>query len=476
MSEKRPNVLFLFDDQHHASCLGLAGHPFIQTPNLDALSRRGTIFESMYTCSAICGPSRTSFFLGNYLRTHNHFFNDGDLLREFPSMLTELGKAGYTRVQSGKNHLPFSIANDFDALWTDGTLRRELDERGVELPPQEPGWHQNFMSSKWDMDEKDHRAVWTAQKTIDFLNTPEAKENPFFIWTSFAPPHAPHVPPEELDDLYNPDDIPVDWEEYFAFERSRMQNRPMIEDFWKAGSVRHDIDIFKKAVCRYLSLITLVDREIGRVLSTLRGQGLDDDTIIIFTADHGDFAGNFGQLGKNLPGYEDLLRIPFIYVDPYREDHGRHVQGMYQNVDLFPSLMERLGLPVPHTVQGRSFLPALDGCPGSSRDYIFAETSMEKTIQSRDWKLTFFVRHPERGQLFRMSPTPNELENLWDNPDYTHIKAKLMSEMMTWMVSCEQPGCMCSDWEEYISTPWYDWLRGQPDQVAVPGCKPRNEK
>ena len=254
-----------------------------------------------------------------------------------------------------------------------------------------------------------------------------------------------------------------------------MQNRPMIEDFWNIGSVRQDISVFQKAVCRYLAMITMTDREIGRILETLSEEGLEGETIVFFTADHGDFAGHFGQLGKNIPGYDDIMRVPFIYFDPKRQDDGRCIRGMYQNVDVFPSLLDRLGLPVPPTVQGRSFLPALDGYPGSSREYVFSETAMEKTVRSREWKLTFYVRHPHKGQLFRMGVAPDETNNVWNDPSCAQVKAEMMEALMAWMVSCEQPDAMCETWEEYIDTPWYRWLVQQPGQVAIPEPSYTNE-
>ena len=462
---QKTNILFLFDDQHHAGCCGFAGHPLVQTPNLDALAQKGATFNNMFACSAICGPSRTSFFTGAYLRTHGHFYNDGDLMRPFPSMLTELRKAGYASFQSGKNHLPYKVARDFDEMRTMKNYNDEMEDKDIKQVNAE-SFHQYFMSAPWKKDEDTHRGVWTAQQTIDFLNSEKSKQQPFFAWTSFAPPHSPHVPPESLDKMYDPKDIPVDWEAYEKFERSRMQKRPMMEEFWKVGSVRHDVSIFQKAVCRYLALVTLVDREVGRILEALDEQGLADNTIVIFTADHGDFAGHYGQLGKNLPAYDDLIRIPFIYHDPQKPFHGRVVEDMHQNVDLFPSLMDRLGLETPPTVQGQSFLPALEGRPGSGRDFVFAETSMEKTVRSKDWKLTYFVRHPEKGQLFRMGHNPDETKNLWDDSAYSHIKQSLLSELMAWMVRCEQPDGMCSTWEKYIDTPWYNWLSQQSGEVA----------
>jgi arylsulfatase len=466
MSKERPNVLFLFDDQHNAGCLGFLGHPLIKTPNLDALAAKGAVFNNMYSCSGICAPSRTSFFTGTYLRTHGMFYNFGDLAKPFPSILSELGNEGYTKIMAGKNHLPHAISKDFDTMWNQDILFHELCQASKVTTHAEP-WNQHFQSNTWGFTKEEHRGVWTGQKTIDFLDSAKSKEKPFFIWTSFDPPHCPHNPTKEMEDLYNPDDIPVDWEEYYQFEQSKMQNRPMVEDFWKLGSVKQNVDLFKKAVCRYFALISMVDEEVGRILKSLEQNGLSDDTIVIFSSDHGDFAGNYGQLGKNLPAYEQIIKIPFIYHDPYNPCHGRFVEGMFQNVDLFPSILDRLALPIPPTVQGVSFLPSLQGRPSAARNSIFSETSMEKTIRTQHWKLTYFVRHPHKGQLFRMTPRVNEIENLWDDARFSQVKTELLEKLMEWMVACEQPISMDEDWEEYIKTPWYDWLKQQPRKQAI---------
>jgi arylsulfatase A-like enzyme len=473
MTLRTMNILFLMTDQQHADALGFRGHPLVQTPNLDALAAKGVHFERMFTCTAICGPSRTSFFTGAYPRTHEHFMNSGDLRRDMPSLLTALKAGGYQTFQCGKDHLPPAISRHFDERHAHSEYEADLKARGIADTPLDETLCKNFLSARSQLPEEEQCEVWTANHAIRFLASPRATERPFFMWCSFLRPHAPHMPPARFDDLYDPEDIPVDWEDYERFENSRMQNRPMVEDFWKIGAVRHDPRIFQKAVCRYLALITFIDEQIGRVLAALEAHGHANNTLVVFTSDHGDWAGNYGQLGKNLPGYDHLLRIPLIYHDPQRPgDSGRSVGGLYQSIDLMPTLLQRLNLPVPPTVQGESFLPALDGRPGSGRPFIFAETSMEKTIRSPDWKLTFFLRHPERGQLFRMGSQPDETTNHWDDPSCALIKQRLLLELLAWMARCEQPGSMDASWEEYVDTPWYAWLARQPKQACVPTAGP----
>jgi arylsulfatase A-like enzyme len=451
-------------DEHHAGCLGFAGHPFVQTPNLDALAQRGAWFRNAFTCSAICAPSRTSFMTGTYLRTHNQFDNYGDLRRDLPHMVSEARKAGYRTGVCGKSGVPDKIFQHFEWAQISRDNAAYLKAKGLEEVKSNPEFNQKFESGISKLPYKEHEIAWTADRAIDFLTDRGVGEQPFLLWCSFGPPHSPHIPPKELDDLYQPEQIPVDWDAYERFERSRLGQRAMIEDFWKIGSVRHDPGMFQKAVCRYLALITMVDRELGRVLQTLEDQGLAEDTIVVFTADHGDFAGNFGQLGKNIAGYDDLLRIPLIYYDPARQDHGRCVESLCQSVDLFPTLCERLGLEVPPSVQGESLYPALDGCPGAGRDYIFAETHNTKTIRNHNWKLNFYGVHPHQGELHRVGPGGDETDNLWDAPACAHIKTELMTELTAWMIRCEQAHSMCWKAEEFMRTRWYDWLRDQPHE------------
>ncbi|MCF7854244.1 MAG: sulfatase-like hydrolase/transferase [Candidatus Pacebacteria bacterium] len=471
------NVLFLFDDQHNADCLGFAGHPIVQTPNLDSLAARGVSFDNVYACSAICGPSRTSFFTGTYMRTHERYYNSGDLRRNLPNVIRILKDHGYDTFQTGKNHLPPAIADDFDEMYTLATYNRHLKAKGLKNDAFTAEETRLFMSKASMLAEEDHDEAWCADRAIDFLQSRADQSNPFFMWVSFHRPHAPHTPPPAFDDLYQPEDVPIDWETYEAFENSRLQSRPGVEDLWKAGAVRDNPELFQKAVCRYLALVTFIDKQVGRILKTLQETGLDEETLVVFSSDHGDWAGRYGQIGKNLPAYDPLLRIPFVWYDPARpENAGKRVHDLGSNVDFMPTLLSRLGISIPPTVQGKNLLPLVDQKVAVQRDAVFAETAMEKTIRTHDWKLTYFVRHPERGQLFRMGEAPDEISNLWDSPELAPVKHELLLRLMAWMVSCEQPANSCNDWEEYIDTRWYSWLHRQANDCEIPEHTPRNER
>ena len=462
------NVLWIMTDQHQADCLGFMGHPLVKTPNLDKLAQRGAWFRNMFTCSALCCPSRTSFMTGTYLRTHGHYSNSGNLRNDLPSLPGLARQAGYQTAVCGKVHLPKSVFSQFDYAQTEADYRAYLKKKGLSFLPEAPDFNQKFMSATSPLAYADHEIAWTADRASDYLKMPDRKTNPFLLWCSFSPPHSPHTPPAEMEKLIPSEKVPLDWEGYERFERSRLGQRAMIEDFWKLGAVRQTPEVFQKAVARYLALIAMIDKEVGRLLETLKEQGLEESTIVIFTADHGDFAGHWGQLGKNVAGYDDLLRIPFLYADPGRRDSGRCVENLCQSVDLFPTLCERLGWSVPPGVQGESFTPSLNGKPGSGREYVFAETHNVKTIRSHQWKLIFYVTHPDQGQLFRMGAAPDETLNLWEDPAYSAIRMKMMQELTAWMVRCEQADSMDANSEAFVDTRWYRWLTAQPNQCANP--------
>jgi len=464
----RPNVLFFMTDQHHADCLGFRGHPMVKTPNLDRLAAKSATFSQMFTGSAICSPSRTSFYTGQYLRSHGHYQNIGDLRdRDLPSLIDRLADVGYQTGQCGKDHLPPCLSKRFDKRWSMAAYRRDLAAAGIEDDVFSPLATKRFTSKVSRVPEAWCPEVWTADRAIQFLDERETNR-PFFLWCSFDRPHAPHSPPAAFADLYDPDDVPLDWEGYERFEASRGQLRPMIEAFWNLGSNRQNPRVFQEAVCRHLALITLIDREIGRVLDQIDARGLADDTIVVFTADHGDWAGHYGSLGKNLPGYDHLLRVPFIYHDPHRpQDDGREVTSFYQTVDLMPSLLERVGGETPAACQGVSFLPGIDGVPGSGRDVVFAETSAWKTLRTREWKLNFCVRDSRESQLFAMGPSPDELTNHWDDPSVAHTRSDLMARMLEFIGRHEQPTSMAGSWEVNPDSRWYRWLAEQPREHAV---------
>ncbi len=459
------NVIFLMDDQHHPeaiSCLrgcpkGVDGKPLVETPNLNRLVAQGVRFSHAYTPTAICSPSRTCFFTGMYPFAHGHYGNNIDvpLDTDIPSLAHEFQRRGYATGVFGKCHLPNDLSKAFEVQHTldSGEYRDYLARHGLsDAALQTPRSHNRFLTWTSRIPQEHSTEVWTAEHAISFLRQHQPGKKPFFAWVTFERPHAPHSPDAETEKLVHPDRVPLPWDDYELFEQTKLQPRPGPEDFWKLGAWENP-GIFQQAVARYYSLIGLIDKQIGQILEALDAQGLAGETLVVFCPDHGDFGGEYGQLGKNVPVYEQLYKVPLLWCDPTRpQNHGKVVEGLWETIDLLPSLMERMGWDVAPRAQGYSFLRAIDGWRPTGREYVFAETSMCRMIRTREHKLAFHLDRPDDGQLFDMLPHPDELHNRWHDPDCSTIRDKLIRRLLMHLMRYQQSRSHMGDWEPLAPT------------------------
>lgn len=472
MNKRPKNVLFIMDDQHHPLMLsalrgcpkGVDGLPLIETPNLNRLLHQGAYFKHAYTPSAVCGPSRTSFFTGMYCHSHGKYSNtvSAPIEQELAdqSLVAVFQQHGYRTGFAGKCHLPNQISHYFEFQAELKTYEKEylpahgLSDRELHTPTAD------MQCESWTSSiPKEHSTeVWTAERAMEFLDG-QSPDSPFFFWLTFQRPHSPHSPDPETEKLVDPDRVPLPWEDYDLFEQTRIQPRPGREAYWNCGGWQ-DPSAYRQAVARHYSLIGLIDEQIGRVLDRLEELGLKEDTLIVFSPDHGEFGGDFGQLGKNLPVYEQLYRVPLIWCDPTTpQDHGKVLEGLWSTIDIFPSLMERMGWEMPARGQGESFLSAIDGWRPMGREYVFFETTMCKVIRTREHKLAIHLDHPHEGQLFDMLPVPDELHNLWDDPAHAAVRERLTRQLLWHLAAHTQLRDVDPKWEPLVPT-WHNRKRG----------------
>lgn len=450
------NLLFLMDDQHYAevlSCsrhvpLGVDGRPLIRTPNLDRLASQGVRFAACYTPTAICGPSRTSIFTGTNPHTHGHFGNDTTVAIDpaLESLVSILTSAGYASGLFGKDHLPGCISSFFHERMEKREYLEYLAAQGLSEDPEEcdPFVLDRFHSFTSRIPKAHSREVWTADRAMDFIS--RHRDERWFAWVSFERPHSPHSPDMETEQLVDPSRVVVDATTCELFEKVKIQGRPLCENFWNA--LNYDENTFKLAVARYYALIVLIDEQIGRVLAHLDTLGLAGNTLVVFCPDHGDFGGRYGQLGKNLPAYEELVKVPLIWKDPADPQRGGQVvQGLWSTIDILPSILERLGLPLPNRCEGRNFLEALRGVDGTERPYVIAETLFTRSIRTKDHKLVVNPRRPFDGHLFRMLPEPDELTNLWHDPAFREVRERLLTLLLMEYITSTVPLDFDPSWE-----------------------------
>ncbi|MCP4640986.1 MAG: sulfatase-like hydrolase/transferase, partial [bacterium] len=270
---------------------------------------------------------------------------------------------------------------------------------------------------------------WTAQETLGFLEQRDTTR-PFFVHMSFERPHPNLAPAPEDADLYEPDaivlpDCIADAYEHEFASKPALVRGPLLGQ-------RKPEDHLKRVLAAYYTLITAIDREIGRVLEALKQCGELENTVVVYTADHGDFAGEHGVHGKNIGIYESIHRIPFILKYPGCPQ-GAVKDGIVESVDLYATLCELCALPVPEHVEGQSVLPVIEAdSPG--KEFAVCEWDWwhpyppAHAVRTRDFRLVYYDAE-HGGELYHTAADPGEIKNLWNDPDFRDIRLQLMERL-----------------------------------------------
>ena len=466
-----PNILLVMTDQHNARCLGCAGEPALRTPSIDRLAAEGVLFTSAYGNSAHCGPSRVSFLTGMYEHTHRRHRNEEEPPMELASLPVQLRECGYQTVTIGKGHIgvdwprahfddcrfsfmtdalpgdPLSVA--YFKYLVDHGVADKFDQTGKNYfaDPDEP-------MPISDLPVEHSLENWTGDETVRYLRERDPAK-PFFAFVSFDRPHEPLILQEELAGMYDPDEIRLPANAEDTFETK--------SDLQKAagrGELGYPCHPSTKAalrrmLARYYAIITHIDEQVGKIRAELEAQGILDDTIIVFTADHGNFAGEHGFVGKNLGFYESIHKIPYLMRYPRGLPAGERFEGFIESVDMVPTLAELLGIAPPITVQGRSFAAAARGeadwtksatlCEHVTADYHYM------TMRTRDFRITVDAAG-DGSELYDHRSDPGELVNVWDDRDYSEVRARLILDMLRYRA--------CPDL--LFDPPGDDWV---PDRV-----------
>lgn len=471
MMKKKPNILFIMTDQHRFECLGCHGDPVVKTPNIDRLSADGVDFQRCYSQSAICMPSRVSAFTGQYLHTHGIQQNSGHAqLTGLTTLPNVLKQHGYQTATVGKTHGGPSGPLGFEYVRICGgesvgevnSYHAYLEEHGL----AEKGKDQAFKA--YDAFESaipyEHTLeAWTANESLKFLDQRDP-EKPFMLWMSFERPHAPTCVPPDNPFPYDPAaiELPPHDERFYTKPDTR---RPGCENAWNVFNTGEKK--MRQALANYYSLISMIDDQVGRVIRRLEESGEMENTLIIFTADHGEFAGEYGQFGKNTATFDVLYRIPFIWY--WKGKTGRdRIYELVELIDFMPTILELTGIEIPRTVQGASLAnavlgsPLRCGIPWDGKDAVFFETPFIKTVRTKTHKLSIGHKGARRswGQLYDVVNDPRETDNLYGRPEYQWIQQKLEQRLLEWFIETQQPQVHGCGWNETFAD--WRWCAG-PD-------------
>lgn len=456
MSEKRPNVLWLMSDQHNANCTGYAGHPNVRTPNLDRIAARGVHFRQAFANNPICAPSRISFITGQYIHSHGMVGNN---LAEYPesnneTLACQFRRYGYQTGLFGKAHMvrkwdeagfeTIRYTDLCDALRTDPQSThyfRYLDDLGLadyyEEGTPKPGQEYTMDgSAPATLPYKHSIEHYTGEETLRFLRDRDTSR-PFFAFMSFQRPHSPIAPAAEHYHMYDPENIVLP-DNAFDFLENRLAGKPtfmreIIESGREYPLATTDRQRLKRCLASYFALISVIDGEIGRVLDWLEKTGELENTVIVYTADHGDFAGEHGLFHKNLGIYDSIHRIPFLLSWP-GGPQGKVCDELIEAVDLFPTLSDLCRVPLPEICEGESVAPVATGqAPG--KDAAFCEWDCPDlnrrvgAIRTRRYRLVFYGG-PEGGELYDHQSDPGETRNVYNDPDYAATRQNLTDRLL----------------------------------------------
>ncbi len=451
---RRPNVLWLMTDQHNANCLSCAGHPNVRTPSIDRIAARGVRFTRAFANNPICSPSRISFITGQYLHTHGMFGNDhAEWPEPNPDTLACLFRRyGYQTGLFGKSHMVRRWDEDgfevirytdlADALRDDPLTShyfRYLDDRGLSELYEEGSIKRG---QEYTMDGSapaclpyEHSIeAFTGDETMRFLESRD-ESRPFFVHMTFQRPHAPIAPAEEHFELYDPEEMVLPDNAFDYFENG-FAGKPEWMRKRLANGCGYPLadpspDRLKRCLASYYALITAIDGEIGRVLQKLEECGELENTVILFTADHGDFAGEHGLFHKNFGIYDSIQRVPFILSWP-GGPRGTECDAIVESVDWYPTLCGLCDVPMPDGREGTDLLPVVAGdAPGRNAAfcewYWGANNGKVMAIRTDDYRLVFYPDGD--GELYCHRSDPGETNNLWGQPDHAAAQMTLLKQL-----------------------------------------------
>lgn len=466
--DRRHNVLWIMTDQHRADCLGCMGHPVVQTPNLDALARNGVVFENAFCQSPACMASRASLLTGRYpasVRVRGM----GVLPPQETTFPEVLRRQGYRTGAFGKVHLTpeqytlRQLKSDIPILdWRrfaadaaippgpddpckenygfethvgcedvlQGSHRAWLRERRPELLDHKP--QRLFADGPGDLwvspyPSELHPSSFIAAAAESYILSQTGTE-PWFTFCSFVAPHHPFEAPADQIARYQEDALPLP-QRKGGTDASSVP--PFIND-WKPAAIdetsHYSEAAIRRVVWHYLASISLIDDGVGRLVSALRRSGQADNTIIVFTADHGEHLGNHGLLRKTSVHYDETLRVPLIVSAPGVAG-GRRVGGLVELTDLHPTLLGLLGFPINPGVQGIDWSPRLRDGGDIGRDDVHSDMfditpqkfgtftgpyGAVQTLRTTEWKLNLYPCAGRMyGQLFDLANDPDESRNLY---------------------------------------------------------------
>ncbi|MGE0622055.1 MAG: sulfatase [Pseudomonadales bacterium] len=498
----RPNILWIIADQLRADHVGFGGNGIVRTPNLDALAARAMVFDNAWVANPICMPNRCSMLTGRMPTAHGVIFNDRSLTPNTNTFARQLSGAGYATALIGKSHIQHGLSRNvvreqreaptLFSPYPDGWDELENPENYLEGNPAIPdfygfshvefaighgdsvaghhyqwalekgarpdelniswgtdspalerydGWWQVYQSA---LPEAYHSTTFVTERTMAWLDAQTVsggRSRPFFLQCSFPDPHHPFAPPGDWWHAYRPEDMPLP-ETFFDPLANAPAHLPLIR---KLPPGKNPVQMFgptedlvRHAMAAEFGLIEMMDRGIGRVLQHLADLGLAENTIVVFTSDHGDMFGDHGLMLKATMHYQGCLRVPLLIAAPGSRP-GR-TRAFASSLDLAQTFLDFASVPIFGDMQGVSLKPVVESADASVRDHAYVEEDFplaqhgsplplkSRTLIHGDYR---YSRYSSGDcELYDLASDPGELNNLAHEPHAAPVRASLAEKML----------------------------------------------
>ena len=453
MPASRPNILLIHSDQHRYDCVGAHGHPVLMTPNLDRLAAEGADFSHAFCPSPICSPARASLLTGQWPIQHGLLFTEiaeayRPMRPNLPTFSALLNEAGYYLGYVGKWHVD-EVLTPLDYGFHDYVPEQEYtlwrNEQGLPPPPGQNGW---LGETDQGITPGQSRLAWGATETLQLLRRATGERQPFFIRWDPSEPHLPNRVPEPFAGLYPPESIPP-WPSF----RDPLSYKPTIQRRQLAnwGVENWSWKDWAPIVSRYLGEISLLDSNIGRLLAALDELGLANDTLVVYTTDHGDMCGAHGMMDKHYVMYDDVVRVPLIMRWKGVISSGQQPDAFVSSaIDLAATFCEVAGVTAPASFKGDSLLPLVtrkrrrNGRTDIYASYHGNQFGLYSQRMVRDQRWKYIWNPTAEDELYDLGADPAELYNRAADFSCAGELARLRARMVAWLEQTGDP--LLNEW------------------------------
>ena len=425
-ARKRPNVLVIHVDQHRFDSLGVCGNTDVKTPNIDRLAADGVRYENSFCSYPVCTPSRYSLISGKYVHEHGGFNNRCTILPDCDTFPRILGAAGYKTKAVGKMHYtPTYLDVGFEEMqlseqdgpgrWDDD-YHRYLRDHGLvdrnDLEDQRKEYREKAPAEYWEtagalvsnLPEKHHSTTWIGDRAVETLEEWD-DASPGLLMAGFIKPHHPFDPPAPWHEMYDPSALSIlpGWTEENV-ERDYRYSRGYFD------TQKLTLPVLRRAMAYYYATISQIDHHVGRMIDTLKKKNLYDNTMIVFTSDHGEFLGFHHMLLKGNYMYDPLARVPLIVKYPNSAGAGEVSASLVNTVDVAPTILGAVGLESDNEMSGLD----LRSHPGGHEVALCGRTEVMARTQTH--KLIISRRKQGQNLFFELEKDPLEMKNQYDAP------------------------------------------------------------